>query len=110
MNNKPKISVITVSYNSQNTIRETFDSVKSQKIKDFELEYIHVDGLSNDETMKISYDYDDIISINIPYEGTNREVLIVTSTEDKYRNHTESLKDVKVFLEPGDCTPKVLYK
>ena len=53
---------------------------------------------------------DDILSINIPYEGTNREVLIVTSTEDKYRNHTESLKDVKLFLEPGDCTPKVLYK
>ena len=53
-----KISLITVSYNSQNTICETFDSVKSQKIKDFELEYIHVDGLSTDETMKISYDYE----------------------------------------------------
>ena len=53
---------------------------------------------------------DDILAINIPYEGTNREVLIVTSTKDKYRNHTEALKNAKIFLEPGDCTPKVLYK
>ena len=30
----------------------------------------------------------------------NREVLIVTSTKDKYRNHTESLKDAKIFAEP----------
>ena len=53
---------------------------------------------------------DDILSINIPYESTNKEVLIVTSTKDKYRNHTEALKNAKIFLEPGDCTPKVLYK
>tara|TARA_Y100000033_G_scaffold43426_1_gene45141 strand:+ start:333 stop:1007 length:675 start_codon:yes stop_codon:yes gene_type:complete len=53
---------------------------------------------------------DDILAINIPYEGTNREVLIVTSTKDKYRNHTEALKDAKIFIESGDCMPKVLYK
>ena len=40
---------------------------------------------------------DDIQSIIIPYEGVNREV-IVTSTKDKYRNHTESLKNAKIFV------------
>ena len=43
---------------------------------------------------------DDILSINIPYESTNKELRIVTSTKDKLRNHTESLKDAKIFLEP----------
>ena len=40
----------------------------------------------------------------------NREVLIVTSTKDKYRNHTESLKDAKIFCTPGENQLKVLYK
>ena len=53
---------------------------------------------------------DDIQSIIIPYEGLNREVVIVTSTKDKYRNHTESLKDAKIFCEPKINQLKVLYK
>ena len=53
---------------------------------------------------------DDIQSIIIPYEGVNREVVIVTSTKDKYRNHTESLKDAKIFCEPKINQLKVLYK
>jgi hypothetical protein len=53
---------------------------------------------------------DDIQSIIIPYEGINREVVIVTSTKDKYRNHTESLKNAKIFVEPEVNLLKVLYK
>ena len=53
---------------------------------------------------------DTVMNIEIEHEGLKRKIFVVTSTEDKYRNHTESLKDVKLFLEPGDCTPKVLYK
>ena len=41
--------------------------------------------------------------------STNREVLIVTSTKDKYRNHTESLKDQKYLLNLV-IVLKVLYK
>lgn len=57
-----KISLITVSYNSEETIRETFESVRKQKVEGFDLEYIHVDGLSNDATMDISMEFDDIIT------------------------------------------------
>ena len=53
---------------------------------------------------------DDIQPVNISYEGINREVIVVTSTKDKYRNHTEALKNAKIFIEPGGCQPKVLYK
>ena len=57
-----KITLITVSYNSEETIRETFESVRDQEIDGFDLEYIHVDGLSKDSTMDISMEFDDIIT------------------------------------------------
>ena len=50
------ISVITVCYNSEKTIRETFDSVLAQSVSDFE--YIVVDGLSTDHTMEIVHEYE----------------------------------------------------
>ena len=53
---------------------------------------------------------DDIQTITIPHEGLDREILVVTSTKDKYRNHTESLKNAKIFVEPEINLLKVLYK
>lgn len=53
---------------------------------------------------------DDIQTVIIPHEGLDREVLIVTSTKNKYRNHTEALKDAKIFVEPDSFQPKVIYK
>ena len=53
---------------------------------------------------------DDIKSIIIPHEGIDREVIVVTSTEDKYRNHTKALENAKIFIEPGDRGVKVTYK
>lgn len=56
-----RLSIITVSFNSDKTIQNTFDSIRAQKIIGFDLEYIHVDGASTDSTMSISIDNDDII-------------------------------------------------
>ena len=53
---------------------------------------------------------DTVINLKIPYEGFERDVFAVTSTEDKYRNHTESLKDAKIFVEPDWNQLKILYK
>jgi glycosyltransferase involved in cell wall biosynthesis len=46
-----KISLITVSYNSAATIRDTIDSVRAQDYPG--IEYIIVDGASKDNTVEI---------------------------------------------------------
>lgn len=51
-----KISIITVTYNSEKTIKDTFDSVLLQDYKD--VEYIVVDGNSKDRTKRIIEQYE----------------------------------------------------
>ncbi len=55
-----KISLITVTYNCENTIADTLKSVMEQKCA--ELEYIVVDGGSTDKTVDIIKEYEEIIS------------------------------------------------
>ena len=45
------LSVITVCYNSQETILDTVDSIQSQTFDNYE--YIVIDGLSKDRTLDI---------------------------------------------------------
>jgi glycosyltransferase involved in cell wall biosynthesis len=100
-----KISLITVSYNSEETIRETFESVRGQKIEGFELEYIHVDGLSNDATMEISKEFDDIITIRISekdsgiYNAMNKGINMATGDVIGFLNSDDTFADSLVLNE-----------
>ena len=51
-----KISIITVTYNSARTVRDTMESVLRQSYADFE--YIVVDGASKDNTVDIIREYE----------------------------------------------------
>lgn len=51
-----KISIITVTYNSSKTLKDTLESVLKQTYKDYE--HIIVDGLSKDNTMEIVKEYE----------------------------------------------------
>lgn len=66
---KLKITVITITYNSAKTVRTTFESVRRQKYEN--LEYLLIDGGSQDGTLKIANEYSDIITriVSEPDEG-----------------------------------------
>lgn len=50
-----KISIITITYNSEDTLRDTIDSVLSQSYSN--IEYVIIDGNSKDKTMEIIRSY-----------------------------------------------------
>ena len=52
-----KLSIITVCFNSSATIRDTIESVLAQQYQD--IEYIVIDGSSNDGTIEIVKEYGD---------------------------------------------------
>ena len=77
-----KISIVTVVYNSEKTIRDTIQSVVSQNYKD--IEYIVIDGQSTDNTIQIVRSFGDKIDRIISekdngiYDAMNKGVLNAT--------------------------------
>ncbi len=73
-----KISLITVTFNSENTISRCIQSVASQSYKN--IEYIVIDGGSTDNTIRIANSYSNVISIFISepdqgiYDAMNKGV------------------------------------
>lgn len=58
MNNRPKISVAVITYNQQDTIAQTLDSILMQK-GDFDLEVVVGEDCSTDNTWKICKEYEE---------------------------------------------------
>lgn len=131
-----KVSIITVSFNSAATIRDTIDSVLAQSYDD--IEYIVIDGASADGTMDVVREYEQKIAhiVSEPdsgiYDAMNKGISIATGdvvgilNSDDFFESSETIQHVVngfssdshadivfgdvVFVEPGDlATVKRFY-
>lgn len=97
MLNKPKISIITVSLNSADTIRDTIQSIITQDYDN--IEYIVIDGGSVDGTIDITNKYSKHIAYfssekdNGIYDGMNKgiqaatgDIIGILNSDDFYPN------------------------
>ena len=77
-----KISIITIVYNREKTIKDTINSVLNQTYKN--IEYIIIDGKSTDSTLNIVNSYKDKISKIISekddglYDALNKGINLAT--------------------------------
>ena len=117
----PQITLITITYNSAETIASTLDSVAGQSFRDFE--YILVDGASSDNTVQIVRDHqvtvDKLISErdNGLYDALNKGISFATGdylgflhSDDVFANQKvlEKLSE-KIVGGVGACYGDIEY-
>jgi len=117
----PKVSIITVCYNSSKTIEDTIQSVINQTYND--IEYIIIDGLSTDNTLEIVNKYSDKIAkvvsekdaglydaINKGIELATGEIIANLNSDDFYiDNNVVSDVVAKMEEEKSDTLYANLY-
>lgn len=92
-----KVSIVTITYNSQNTLQNTIDSISRQSYRN--IEYIIVDGNSTDRTKEIIKSNLDTITrwISEPdngiYDAMNKGLKIATGEVIGFLNSDDSFYD-----------------
>ena len=117
-----KISVITVTYNSAKTIRDTIESVIKQNHPD--VEFLIIDGASKDDTIKIAESYGDKITkiISEPdngiFDAMNKgirnatgDVIAILNSDDFYTDENVLSEVAKKFTQEPElgCVYGDLY-
>ena len=87
INSKPLVSIITICRNSEKTISKTIESVKNQTYKN--IEYIIIDGKSEDRTIDIVHSYKDNISkiirgLNSQFKSLSKFVFLISFIITKF--------------------------
>ena len=107
-----KISIITIAYNSAETIEATIQSVIAQDYTD--VEYIIIDGASKDATMDVVDRYRDQVAVVVSepdqgiYDAMNKgvaratgEIVGILNSDDFYADNTVLSNVVRRFKESG---------
>ncbi len=105
------ISIITATYNSAATVRDTLSSIASQQYPF--IEHIIVDGLSKDNTLEIVKDFPHVARVicekdNGIYDAMNKGVQLATgdiigilNSDDFYTNPSVLSKVAAAFEDPA---------
>ena len=109
-----KFSIITVTLNSEKTIRDTLNSVYSQSYKD--IEHIIVDGGSNDKTLSILKKYPNkkkklflkkkfgiYKSINYGIQKSSGEYICILNSDDIFQSN-KTIKKLVDFINKNKNT------
>ena len=117
-----KISIITVCFNSEKTIRKTLESIKSQKSK--KIEHLIIDGKSTDNTLSIvdQYPYEKKIvseSDKGIYDAMNKgiklaqgDIIGFLNSDDFYSSNEVVSKLEDIFTEDSGleaCYADIVY-
>ena len=100
-----KISIITASFNSEKSIRDTLESVKGQEYKN--VEHLIIDGLSTDQTLNVVREYSHVAKAisekdNGIYDAMNKGLQIATGEIIGILNSDDIYVDNKVLKEVVD--------
>ena len=109
----PKISIITVCYNSETTLERTIQSVIAQRYKN--VEYLIIDGGSKDKTLAIINNYRDNIdfilsesddgmydAINKGIKAATGDVIGLLHADDVFASNDVLLAIANVFQESNN--------
>lgn len=97
-----KVSIITATYNSEKTVRDTLESVAAQSYED--IEHIFFDGQSQDRTLAIVKEYRHVAKIksendNGLYDAMNRGLAMATGDIIGILNSDDVYMDSKVISD-----------
>lgn len=106
-----RVSIITVSYNSANTIRDTLESIRSQTYSD--IEHILIDGKSSDNTLEIVRNFPHLAKVvsekdNGLYDAMNKGIALangdivgILNSDDVYQSANVIADVVRMFEKEG---------
>ena len=109
-----KLSLVTPTYNSALTIRDTLNSVIKQSLP--ANEYIIVDGTSSDDTLKILQEYKDKLNLKIIsepdqgiYDAMNKgikmatgDIIAIINSDDFYKEKNALETIINIFNTKTD--------